>query len=303
MRQQTQACLLALATVSLWSTVATAFKLSLRHLPVPQLLFLSGIVSVAALAVLLAVQGKLGLLLRLSRRELAHSMLLGFLNPFAYYLVLFTAYDLLPAQEAQPLNYTWAITLSLLSVPLLGHRLSRADCLALLISYCGVYVISTRGDLTALDFSEPVGVALALGSTVIWALYWILNTRDTMDAGCRLLLNFFFGTLFLALVLPLWQGLPAWTPSGWGGAVYIGLFEMSLPFFLWSLAMKKTASAARIGIFIYLSPFLSLFFIHRYVGETILGSTIVGLVLIVLGIGLQQVTVLREREVAVEAGS
>jgi drug/metabolite transporter (DMT)-like permease len=298
MRQQTQAVLLALATVSLWSTVATAFKLSLRYLPVPQLLLLSGIVSVAALALLLAVQGKLGLVFRLSGRELLHSAFQGLLNPFAYYLILFTAYDLLPAQEAQPLNYTWAITLSLLSVPLLGHRLRPADGLALLISYCGVYVISTRGELAALSFSEPLGVALALLSTVIWALYWILNTRDTMDAGCRLLLNFAFGTLFLALVVPFWSGLPAWDPAGWAGAAYIGLFEMSLPFFLWSLAMKKTDSAARIGIFIYLSPFLSLIFIHRFVGETILGSTIAGLVLIVIGIGLQQVAALRERAAA-----
>jgi len=295
MRQQTQAYLLALATVSLWSTVATAFKLSLRYLPVPQLLLLSGIVSVAVLAILLAVQGKLGLLLRLSRRDLWHSAFLGLLNPFAYYLVLFTAYDLLPAQEAQPLNYTWAITLSLLSVPLLGHRLTRADCLALLISYSGVYVISTRGDLAALSFSEPLGVALALLSTVIWALYWLLNTRDTMDAGCRLFLNFAFGTLFLALVVPFWGGFPAWDPAGWGGAAYIGLFEMSLSFFLWSLAMKKTYSAAKIGILIYLSPFLSLVFIHYLVGEEILGSTIVGLFLIVLGIGLQQAAGLRER--------
>ncbi len=294
MRQQSQAVVLALATVSLWSTVATAFKLSLRYLPVSQLLFLSGIVSVAALALLLAVQGKLRLLLRLSRRDLARSALLGFLNPFAYYLVLFTAYDLLPAQEAQPLNYTWAITLSLLSVPLLGHRLTRADCLALAVSYLGVYVISTRGELTALSFSEPLGVALALGSTVIWALYWILNTRDSLDAGCRLLLSFFFGTLFLAVLVPFWSGLPDWNLPGWSGAAYIGLFEMSIPFFMWSLAMKKTQSAARIGIFIYLSPFLSLVFIHYLVGEAILGSTIVGLMLIVLGIGLQQAAALRE---------
>jgi len=298
MRQQTQACLLALGTVSLWSTVATAFKLSLRYLPVPQLLFLSSVVSVIALVLLLAAQGRLGLLFRLSRGDLWRSALLGFLNPFAYYLVLFTAYDLLPAQEAQPLNYTWAITLSLLSVPLLGHRLRGADLLALVISYCGVYVISTRGELTAFNFSEPFGVALALGSTVIWALYWILNTRDNLDAGSRLLLNFFFGTLFLAVLLPFWSGMPTWNIPGWSGAVYIGLFEMSIPFFLWSLAMKKTDSAARIGIFIYLSPFLSLVFIHHLVGEVILGSTIVGLFLIVLGIGLQQIAVLRERAAA-----
>jgi hypothetical protein len=33
---------------------------------------------------------------------------------------LFEAYDRLPAQVAQALNYTWALTLTLLAVPVLG---------------------------------------------------------------------------------------------------------------------------------------------------------------------------------------
>ena len=42
--------------------------------------------------------------------------ILGLVNPFLYYLVLFKAYDLLPAQEAQAINYTWALMLAFLSV-------------------------------------------------------------------------------------------------------------------------------------------------------------------------------------------
>ena len=33
----------------------------------------------------------------------------GFLNPFLYYIILFKAYSLLPAQEALSLNYTWPL--------------------------------------------------------------------------------------------------------------------------------------------------------------------------------------------------
>ena len=62
------------------------------------------------------------------------------LNPVLYYLVLFEAYDRLPAQIAQPLNYTWAITLALLAVPLLGQRLSGRDMLAVLLGYGGVVI-------------------------------------------------------------------------------------------------------------------------------------------------------------------
>jgi hypothetical protein len=48
-----------------------------------------------------------------------------------------------------------------------------------------------------------------------------------------------------------------------------------------------------VSIFIYLSPFLSLVFIHVLVGEIILPSTYAGLVLIIAGIGIQQALKLR----------
>lgn len=49
-------------------------------------------------------------------------ILLGAINPLAYYLVLFKSYDLLPASQAQPLNYSWAITLTLMAAVFLGQK-------------------------------------------------------------------------------------------------------------------------------------------------------------------------------------
>ncbi|MEE8512085.1 MAG: DMT family transporter, partial [Acidiferrobacterales bacterium] len=170
MDRQTQAYAFALTAVLFWSTVATAFKLSLRHLDPAQLLFYANIVSIITLFLVLLAQKKLHLLAQYSKYDLARAAALGFLNPFLYYTVLFKAYDLLPAQEAQPLNYTWAIMLALLSIPLLKQRLGLKEFGTIVVSYFGVVVIATHGDLLALRFSNTAGVLLALGSTVIWAL-------------------------------------------------------------------------------------------------------------------------------------
>ncbi|MEW5773112.1 MAG: DMT family transporter [Thermodesulfobacteriota bacterium] len=285
--RQGKAYACALATVALWSTVASAFKLTLRHLTPPELLLYSSLASCLALAGILAAQGRLSLLRTAGRRDWLAAARLGFLNPFLYYLVLFWAYDLLPAQEAQPLNYTWAVTLSLLAAPLLGQKLRAADLLALLTSYAGVVVISTRGDLAGLSFASPLGVGLALGSTVIWALYWVLNTRDARDPVAGLLQNFLFGTLFvLAANLALGLRVPDW--RGLAGAAYVGVFEMGLTFALWLTALKLTESAARVANLIFLSPLVSLFLINALVGETILPSTYWGLGLILMGQAVQR---------------
>ncbi|MFP4070577.1 MAG: DMT family transporter [Desulfovibrionales bacterium] len=290
MRKQSQAYMYGLATVLLWSTVASAFKLSLRTLDVVELLFFSSLVSTAVLFVFVVLQKKLILLRTVTQKILAQSLLLGLLNPFSYYLILFKAYDLLPAQQAQPLNYTWAITLSLLSVPLLGQRLRPIDLLALFVSYAGVIVISTGGNVSALTMTSPLGVGLALFSTVVWALYWIANTRDRFDPVVRLFLNFVFGTVYTAAAwwfsrkthtLPAWSMLP--------GPLYIGVFEMGVTFVLWLKALKLSQSTAKVSNLIFLSPFLSLVLIHFLVGEVILPSTLTGLILIVGGILMQRI--------------
>jgi len=288
MDDQKKAYLFGLSAVLLWSTVASAFKLSLRFLDPAQLVLYASLTSLIALIAVLGVQGKFGLLFSCSLREYARSAALGFLNPFLYYAILFKAYDLLPAQEAQPLNYTWAIALALLSIPLLRQKLTWIDAAATVVSYSGVVVISTRGDLWGLHFSSPLGVGLALGSTVIWALYWIFNTRDQRDPVAGLVLNFAFGLPFVLGFVLLFSDPIVADARGLLGALYVGLFEMGLTFVLWLSALKLSASAARIGNLIFLSPFLSLVFIHLLVGETIRMSTFVGLVFIMGGLCIQQ---------------
>lgn len=283
-----RALLFGLGAVLLWSTVATAFKLSLQYLSPVQLLAWASIVSLLTLAMLLLATGRLAEVLRGSRRDYLRSLALGLINPLCYYLVLFEAYDRLPAQEAQPLNYTWAFTLALLAVPLLGHRLTRADVLGGLVAYAGVWVIATRGDVFGLEFANPAGVALALGSTVLWALYWVYSTRDQRDPLVALFCNFALGLPFVLLVCALTDGLVPGDWRGLAGAAWVGVFEMGLAFALWLSALRLTSSASRIGNLIFLSPFLSLFFIRTFVGEAILPSTWLGLGLIITGLAAQQ---------------
>ncbi len=278
----------ALTAVLLWSTVATAFKLALQYLTPIELLLYSGSFSTVLLGSILLYQGKLRQAFRCSAREYLLSALLGFLSPFLYYLILFKAYDLLPAQQAQPLYYTWAITLSLLAVPLLKQKIGWQQWLALVVSYAGVVVISTEGRLLSLQFTSPQGLALALVSTIIWALYWIFNTRDRRDPVAGLFINFLCSFPFVLGYYLLSSDLHLPHVYGLLGAAYVGTFEMGVCFVLWLLAMKLTDNTAKISNLIFLSPFLSLVFIHFLVGEDILPATFIGLLLIIAGLLCQR---------------
>tara|TARA_R110002020_G_scaffold58015_1_gene159269 strand:- start:3236 stop:4108 length:873 start_codon:yes stop_codon:yes gene_type:complete len=285
MNQDRQAILFGLGAVALWSTVATAFKVALAWMTPLELMWLAALVSWALMGALVIKQGNIATALRNGWKTAAWA---GLMNPVAYYLVLFAAYDRLPGQEAMALNYTWALAMAFLAVPLLGQRLTRMDIVAGLVAYAGVWVIATRGAVFNVSFADPLGVVLALASTLIWALYWLLNARDPRPPLVGQWQNFSVGLPVLTLLLLLgpgfqWHGWPAF-----GAGVYVGLFEMGVAFILWQLAVHKVSRTAKVSNLIFLSPPVSLLLLFLVVGEPILPSTLIGLVLILLGIGLQQ---------------
>lgn len=291
MKNQSKAYLYGLGAVACWSTVATAFKLSLGYFSPAQLLLVATVTSSILLLGILAWQGKLVLLSRSFKAKPGYFLLLGLINPTLYYLVLFQAYDRLPAQQAQTLNYTWAITLTLLAVPFLGQRIRKQDWLAIVLGYLGAIVIATKGNLLSLDFEDPLGVALALFSTLLWAGYWILNTRHQGDALVSLTLSFLLALPLVIIATALWSDfqLTAW--QGWLGAIYVGLFEMGIAFVLWLLALRHAEHTARISNLIFISPFVSLLLLYFLVGEQIYPATLVGLSMIVVALLIQQLKI------------
>ena len=285
MTRDGQAMLYGLGAVALWSTVATAFKVALGYMSPLELMWLASLVSWALIGFLVVRQGLSGQALRHGWRTAAWA---GLMNPVAYYLMLFGAYDRLPGQEAMALNYTWALAMAFLAVPILGQRLTRIDVLAGLIAYAGVWVIATRGAVFAVAFADPLGVGMALASTLIWALYWLLNARDHRPPLVAQWQNFSVGVPVLTVLLLVGPGFQWHGWEGLAAGVYVGLFEMGIAFVLWQLAVHQVSRTAKVSNLIFLSPPVSLLLLYLVVGEPLLASTLIGLVLILGGLGLQQ---------------
>ena len=288
MKDQSRAYLLAILAILFWSTMSSAFKISLRFISPVNLLLYAAFFSIIVLFSILVFQNKLSLLKTLSRRDLLNSALMGFLNPFLYYVVLFEAYSLLRAQEAGTLNYIWPLVLVLLSVPLLKQKIGWMSILAVFVSFFGIIIISTHGNIFALDFSSPLGVLLAVGSAVFWALFWIFNMRDKREEVSKIFLNIVFGFAYILILVLILGEFALPSPEALLGAFYIGSFEMGITFVLWLRALKLSSDTAKVSNLVYLSPFIALIFIRYAVGEMILLSTVVGLGFIVAGILLQK---------------
>jgi len=268
-----------------WSTIPTAFKICLNELPILPMLTIASATSAVALLVIVMAEKKTGRLKINSGSDIFNSALLGLLNPFLYYIILLKAYQLLPAQVAQPLNMIWPIILVFLSVPILKQKISGRSFAALFISFIGVYIISSQGNLFKPGHADIKGVLLATGSSVFWALYFILNVRDKRDEAVKLFLNFLFGSVYLIAAVIITDSWPEDISfKGFASAVYIGLFEMGITFFFWLKALQLATTTDKVSNLVYLAPFFSLIFVHFILHEPVFYTTPAGLLLIISGI-------------------
>lgn len=289
MKNQKTAYLLAALVVIFWSTSATAFKIGLQEFNNLQLLFWSSLSAMLIIFVVVIAQGKISLMKKLSAKQILGCAAIGVLNPFLYYIILFKAYSLLPAQVAQPLNYIWPIVLVLLSALVLKQKIAVYDIIALIISLIGVALISSQGNLNIFEKSNPLGVVLALTSSILWASYWILNLKFALnDEIIQLFCSFTFSTIFCLFTMLATDGFGHYPVRGLIAAAFVGAFEMGITFILWLKALQKTESTAKLSTLLYLVPFTALIIVNIVLHEEIVWTTIVGLLVIIGAIFFQK---------------
>lgn len=288
MKNQNKAYLYVALAILAWSTIATAFKITLRYINFVELLLYASLTSTLLFSIYLFINKRLRKVFERPRKELLRLAFNGILNPFVYYLLLLRAYELLPAQEAGTLNYFWPIVLVLLSIPMLGQKISWLSIVSVFVSFMGIVIISTHGKPWLMQFSNPFGVILAITCPFIWAIYWILNMKIAGDEVEKLFIGFLSGTSLIIIYSAITHRLSFPPIEGLAGAVYVGIFEMGLTFIFWLKALRYSKTTANISNLVFLSPFLSLFYINFILKEKILLSTLVGLILVVAGIIMQQ---------------
>lgn len=284
MTDNNKAVVYGIIAVLSWSTVATMFKMALRYYSHYEMLLIASFTALFIFSATMTVQKKWTVLKTISVKQWGKFALIGLLNPLIYYLVLFKSYSLLPAQIAQPINYSWPIVLLVLLAVFTRTAIPKAKYLGLALSLVGVTLISLGSGGVSGNNLPLSGLLLAFLSAFLWAAYWIVNNLNKeVDFIVALFLSFLFGSVYLAMGT-IFVDVELRSLPGLLSSIYVGAFEMGIPFIFFGLAIRKTQNPALINQLCYLSPFISLFLIHLVLGEQIYATTYLGLFLIVFGI-------------------
>lgn len=284
MNDNNKAVLYGIIAVLSWSTVATMFKMALRYYTHYEMLLIASFTALFIFSATMTIQRKWTTLKKISSKQWGKFALIGLLNPLIYYLVLFKSYSLLPAQIAQPINYSWPIVLLILISVFTRKSIPKAKYLGMALSLAGVTLISLGSGAVSGNSLPLFGLFLAFLSAFLWASYWIVNNLNKeVDFIVALFLSFLFGSIYLSIGT-IFVDVKLGSLPGLLSSIYVGAFEMGIPFIFFGLAIRKTHNPALVNQLCYLSPFISLFFIHLVLGEQIYMTTYLGLFLIVFGI-------------------
>ena len=282
--------LLAFITTLIWSTVATSNKMALTQLNNYQLWFVSTTTCLIFLGIVLFIQKKFRIIRGMPRHDLLYYAKLGLMNPFICYLVIFKAYSLLPGQIASPIVTSWTVVLPVLSIPFLKKVPSTREWTCIAVAFLGMLIVASNGSLKSFEQVNVTGIGMGLGSTVLWSFFWLYNTKSRYDPVVALFLCFAFAFPFILIATLFLTDLPSVDQffPGVLCAMYTGLSEMGVPYLTWFAAMRYTDSPARISTMILLCPAISLIFLSTIYGESILFTTVFGLMLTVLSNIYQQ---------------
>lgn len=183
---------------------------------------------------------------------------------------------------------TAPIFILLLSRPLLGERILPRQWAGVAVSFCGVALIGTRGDLSVVSFN--VGDALALLSMLFWGTYTVLLRKRTDNLDMVEFLTALC-VMGLAWMLPwvlveLLQDAKASLSVGGAVAVlYSALGSLLLAGAGWAYVVKRIG-AARAGVSMHLMPGIAAVLSMVFLGEYPYWYHGAGIALILAGVAL-----------------
>lgn len=247
-----RATLTGFGAVLLWSLLALT---TVMTAPVPPFLLAAVTFAIGGTLGLIwaAARGRLGLLRAVPIRAYAS----GTAGLFVYHALYFSALRLAPAAEAGLIAYLWPLLIVLLSGLLPGERLTWRHVAGAVAAFAGAALIIS-GPAGPADAPAPaLGLTLAGGAAVVWALY-SLGSRRAGTIPTDAVAVYCLATAALSAIVHLAVEPTIWPASlwGWVAILALGLGPVGAAFFLWDVGVKR-GNIQLLGTAAYAAPVLS----------------------------------------------
>ena len=273
-------------SILFWSTTATVTKLLLGSLNSIQILLISSFFAFTFLLIINIIKGNLKQLNDYKFKDYMQIISIGLLGTFLYNLFLFLGINKMQASQAFIINYLWPIMIVIFACIILKEKLTLRKIIAILLSFIGVIIVTSNGNLLNIDNNSLIGALYCVLAAISYGLFSVLNKKKKYNKFISMML-FYLVSCIICLLYILFT--KEWyIPQGNQliGLLWIGVFTSAIAFTSWALALDN-GDTAKISNLAYITPFLSLIWTGLILKENISVYAIVGLIIIVMGIFIQ----------------
>jgi RarD protein len=192
-------------------------------------------------------------------------------------------------------NTGWIIGIVPVIMAIMGfliykERMTLMQFVGAFLAFSGLIVLISKGDLGSINFISNYGDLLVLGSAFTWSIYSFYGRKVTLDYPPSLTILYLFITMFVLLTpvtisSDLLKSVNSLSAIDWSSLIFLGIFCSGIAYVLWAESMKELP-ANRVGAFLYLEPFVTVFTAWILLNEEItllmLGSGIVIIVGVIM---------------------
>ena len=276
----------AIISVLLWSTTATISKLLLGSLDSMQILLVSSLFSFLFLLIINCFNGSIKEIKKYKPKDYLIIFALGVIGIFLYDLFFYLGINAMQASQAFIINYLWPIMTVLFACIILREKFTIRKIIAIIISFIGVIIVSSNGNLLSIEKSSLMGTIYCLLAALLYGLFSVLNKKQNYNKYTSMMLFYFNSTIISLIYVIATKRFFVPELSQTLGLLWIGMFTSAIAYTSWALALAK-GDTARISNIAYLTPFISLVWTGIVLKEKISFYSVLGLVIIVLGIFIQ----------------
>lgn len=274
-------------TILLWSASPAVAKLALVELSNIQLLFFNNLMGIITLSIVILIQKKQSLFSNYSKEDYLKMFGMGFLGLFLYYIMIYGSFSLMPAGQANMINYLWPMFVVIFSILILKEKFTSKTFIAIILGFVGAIIIITKGNFSSFQNEYTTGYLLALGAAICYGLFSVLGKKLNYEKFTSMLV--FYVSSFILITLTMLTFSKFVIPQSlttWLAIIFLGGFSSSLGFVFWFKALEK-GKTHQLANLIYITPFLALVFAFFLNGEIIPTISVIGLLLIIIGILVQ----------------
>ena len=268
-----------------WSTVATTCKILLRELNNFQLLWMNSLIAGLFLLILNICLGNFKKHKDYKVKDYFTMVAIGIPGTIFYYMLYYAGTDILPASQAFIINYLWPIMCVLFACVILKEKLTAKKIIAILISFVGVIVV-VGADIKAFNLQMLSGALYCVLGAVSYGIFTALNQKMNYNKSMTLMVSYFASFIFATIVNLINGDIFLPLADQMLGFVWNGVFTVAIANTLWVTALEK-GNTEKISNLAYITPFLSLVWTFLFLHEKIRWSSILGLVIIIVGILIQ----------------